>query len=206
MKNQMFTNSKRGAFTLVELLVVISIIGVLVALLLPAVQNARESARRMSCGNNVKQLGIAIHNYHTAHDQMPIHGTGPTNENINTATPDSIEDDGTGFTRLELSYLVGLLPFIEQAGLWEQISNPLTEEDGQIWPAFGPRPKTGEYPAWATDIPTYRCPSDPGFGVPALGRTNYAACTGTACTTVPKALRTGTLPMIVGTTRVTIFA
>lgn len=177
MKYRIFGKSKRPAFTLVELLVVISIIGVLVGLLLPAVQSAREAARRMSCGNNVKQLGIAIHNYHTSHDQMPIHGTGPTNEHINLADP-SIADDGTGYTRLELSYLVGLLPFIEQAGLWEQISNPLVEEDGQSWPAFGPRPNLGDYPAWAMDIPTYRCPSDPGFGLPSLGRTNYAACTG----------------------------
>lgn len=177
MKSRIFGNSQRPAFTLVELLVVISIIGILIALLLPAVQSARESARRLSCGNNVKQLGIAIHNYHTSHDQMPIHGTGPTNEHINLEVP-SIADDGTGYTRLELSFLVGLLPFIEQPGLWEQISNPLVEEDGQSWPAFGPRPNLGDYPAWAMDIPTYRCPSDPGFGLPSLGRTNYAACTG----------------------------
>ncbi len=72
--------NKRGnrslGFTLVELLVVIAIIGVLVGLLLPAVQAAREAARRMSCSNNFKQLGLAIHNYHSAYKQLPTHGTG----------------------------------------------------------------------------------------------------------------------------------
>ncbi|MEM6363865.1 MAG: DUF1559 domain-containing protein [Planctomycetota bacterium] len=168
---------KRAAFTLVELLVVIAIIGVLIALLLPAVQAAREAARRMSCGNNIKQIGIGLHNYHTAFGQLPIHGTGPTNENDNTAGA-AWASDGTGFTRLELSFLVGLLPYVEQQSIWEQVRNPLIETDGDRWPAFGPRPFQGNYPPWATEIPTFRCPSDPGVGLPALGRTNYAACTG----------------------------
>ncbi len=169
----------RRGFTLVELLVVIAIIGVLVALLLPAVQSAREAARRMSCGNNVKQIGLGLHNYHASFDQLTIHGVGPTNETRND-TGAATRKDGTGFTRMELSYLVGLLPFVEQSALWSMVSNPLVETDGDRWPAFGPRPTEGDYPPWATDVPTFRCPSDPGFGLPGLGRSNYAACTGDA--------------------------
>ncbi len=166
-------------FSLVELLVALAIFGILVALLLPAAQAARESARRMSCGNNLRQIGLGLHNYHSSNDQLPIHGTGPTNERLNHVQA-SIARDGTGFTRHELSYLVGLLPYVEQQALWEQIRQPMVGANGDIWPAFGPRATQGHYPPWATEIPTFRCPSDPGVGVPALGRTNYAACTGDA--------------------------
>ncbi len=72
MKTRMtVSNRSRSAFTLVELLVVIAIIGILVGLLLPAVQAAREAARRMSCGNNIRQLGLALHNYESAHKVIP---------------------------------------------------------------------------------------------------------------------------------------
>ncbi|WP_442511428.1 DUF1559 domain-containing protein [Novipirellula sp. SH528] len=157
MKN--FARTRSG-FTLVELLVVIAIIGVLVGLLLPAVQAAREAARRMSCSNNFKQLGLAIHNYHSAYDQLPMN-MGGTRELV--AAPNSNNSN-----RLFLSALVGLLPFNEQQSLWEQIANP-----NGIYPAMGPTPWTA-HPAWITDVPAYRCPSDPGVGAPALGRTNYA--------------------------------
>tara|TARA_R110002049_G_scaffold46487_1_gene135171 strand:+ start:126841 stop:128070 length:1230 start_codon:yes stop_codon:yes gene_type:complete len=165
----------------VELLVVIAIIGVLVGLLLPAVQAAREAARRMSCSNNFKQLGLGIHNYHSAYQQLPRHGTGATNETDNNAMtsrlPGTVPTPG-GFTRHELSFLVGLLPFIEQQALWEQISSAYEDDEGEYWAAMGPRPDTIQYDPWRTEIATFRCPSDPGRGLPALGRTNYAACTG----------------------------
>ncbi|MEM6472680.1 MAG: DUF1559 domain-containing protein [Planctomycetota bacterium] len=176
------TRPERG-FTLVELLVVIAIIGILVGLLLPAVQAAREAARRMSCSNNFKNIGLAIHNYHSAYKQLPNHGTGATNETNNDwwlADDPGVLGAPAGFTRHMLSSLVGILPFIEQQAMWEQISNPLVEEDGEAWFAMGPAPYAIRYPAWASDVPTYRCPSDPGFGLPAVGRTNYAVCTGDA--------------------------
>jgi prepilin-type N-terminal cleavage/methylation domain-containing protein len=174
---------KLQGFTLVELLVVIAIIGVMVGLLLPAVQAAREAARRMSCGNNAKQIGLGLHNYHAAFDTLPMHGTGPTNEALNTVN-NSRALNGTGFTRRELSFLVGLLPYVEQQSIWEVVSNPASLPDPSnpavinTFPPFGPRPDTSQYTPWATDLSTFRCPSDPGFGLPALGRTNFAACIG----------------------------
>ena len=86
----MFRRTKaRAGFTLVELLVVIAIIGILVGLLLPAVQAAREAARRMSCSNNFKQVGLAVHNYHSAYKRLPRYAAGtdglPKNKAIGVA-------------------------------------------------------------------------------------------------------------------------
>ncbi len=106
---------RRGGFTLVELLVVIAIIGILVGLLLPAVQAAREAARRMQCSNNLKQLGLALHNYESTFKRFPAAnaGTGCRNSAIcPTAT--------TGRSRV--STHVFILPFIEQ----QPCTRPLT--------------------------------------------------------------------------------
>ncbi|PAY19175.1 general secretion pathway protein GspG [Rhodopirellula sp. SM50] len=172
---------QRTAFTLVELLVVIAIIGILVGLLLPAVQAAREAARRMSCSNNFKQIGIGIHNYHAAFKNLPIHGNGtdrgPNGQQIYAG------DNRTDSINRRGSFLIAILPFVEQQGLWDMISNPLASNaDGSPrnppWQAMGPGVARIDYLPWSTEIPTYRCPSDPGVGLPALGRTNYGVCTG----------------------------
>ncbi len=187
--------SKRRAFTLVELLVVIAIIGVLVGLLLPAVQAAREAARRMSCSNNFKQLGLAVHNYHSAYKQLPQHsgGTGWTDVTTGGATGGGYRNPAVnppGHNRLQLSIFVGMTPFFEQQALWEQISNPFVSTNvAATWNPMGPTPEVyslgnhanrGQYDPWLTEIPTLRCPSDPGVGLPAHGRTNYGACLGDA--------------------------
>ena len=97
--------SRRRGFTLVELLVVIAIIGILVALLLPAVQAAREAARRMQCGNNLKQICLAFHNYHDAYRAFPI----------SIAWGDSYWD-----WRLSYSDKVPLMPFVERDSEYKQ--------------------------------------------------------------------------------------
>ncbi|EMI53038.1 DUF1559 family PulG-like putative transporter [Rhodopirellula sallentina] len=172
---------ERNAFTLVELLVVIAIIGVLVGLLLPAVQAAREAARRMSCSNNFKQIGLAVHNYHSAYKKLPMQGGGTDKPGVGASQGNSTT--GGGGNQLWLTWLVGLTPFFEQQALWEQISNPLRRNTSGTamsgsWSAMGPIPWQSEYPPWMTEVPTLRCPSDPGVGLPSHGRTNYAACVG----------------------------
>lgn len=163
---------QRQAFTLVELLVVIAIIGILVGLLLPAVQAAREAARRMSCSNNFKQIGLAIHNYHSAYKRLPTHGAG-----THPSVPTNIWSSSNTGANHRLSFLVGITPFIEQQGVWESIVNPYDDGTNQ-YPPMGPTPNRRQYRPWATEIPSFRCPSDPGVGLPALGRTNYVGCMG----------------------------
>jgi len=140
-------------FTLVELLVVIAIIGVLVGLLLPAVQAAREASRRMQCANNEKQIGLAILNYESAHRRFPLTITG----NGTSSAP-----RGGGF----YSWLAMILPQIEQNPLYERIDFRVSMNDAYqgALPDYKKVLITSTNPnarAASTFISTYLCPSDP---------------------------------------------
>src|SRR5206468_9075071 len=104
---------KAWGFTLVELLVVIAIIGVLVALLLPAVQMAREAARRMQCSNNLKQIGIALHNHH----------------DVKLTFPPGALNTGHNGTPVYTTWTVEILPFMEQQALYQQYRQDLLNTD-----------------------------------------------------------------------------
>jgi len=141
---------KRIGFTLVELLVVIAIIGVMVGLLLPAVQAAREAARRMSCSNNLKQLALAVHNHHDTFGLFP-----PSNND-----PRWQQDLNNGNRWDRIGFIPRLLPYIEQQNLFEMI-RPYHLAGGVPWNA-APLGSTGEFPSpYRENIATLRCPSDP---------------------------------------------
>jgi len=108
---------RRRAFTLVELLVVIAIIGILVALLLPAVQAARESARRTECQNNLKQIGLGFQNHHDQYNLLPTGGNDYFSSlTLTTGVPQIVNRQGWG-------WMYQILPFIEQGNLWNQPSD-----------------------------------------------------------------------------------
>jgi prepilin-type N-terminal cleavage/methylation domain-containing protein/prepilin-type processing-associated H-X9-DG protein len=135
----------RPAFTLVELLVVIAIIGVLVALLLPAVQAARESARRMRCQNNLKQIGVALHNYEQAHKRFPpgiIQQQADPQFAAGATAANTINDTESW------AWGAFLLPYVEQGALYEQAGIGRGELLQNVVPLAN------------TSIPVYRCPSD----------------------------------------------
>ncbi len=154
----------RNGFTLVELLVVIAIIGILVGLLLPAVQAAREAARRMSCSNNLKQIGLSLHNYHDAFKMFPPSARGHgsiTATGVNSARP------GDFRIRNHRGWL-GVLPFFEQQALFEQIDFNFTMSAhnrdgaaGSIGHANpGVAPNLSNAVVANTIVPTFMCPSD----------------------------------------------
>ncbi len=132
----------RRAFTLIELLVVIAIIAILIALLLPAVQQAREAARRSSCKSNLKQFGIALHNYHDTFGALPYRSGGPA----------------TAGNRL--SGMVSLLPYIEQANVFEAIY--AGDNSGGVPVPWGWDTDSGAIPnPYTTEITVLNCPSNP---------------------------------------------
>ncbi|MDR2438849.1 MAG: DUF1559 domain-containing protein [Planctomycetaceae bacterium] len=141
-------------FTLVELLVVIAIIGALIALLLPAVQAAREAARRMQCSNHLKQLGIAMHNYHDTYQVFPTCSWSYSGETYNTAYSGSLSGalNGNG-----LPWHVFILPFIEQASLYSQFN--FSDGDYNKKYYIGTVERRWHLDFAKEKISTYSCPS-----------------------------------------------
>lgn len=147
---------RRRGFTLIELLVVIAIIAVLIALLLPAVQQAREAARRSTCKNNMKQIGLAIHNYHDTFNLFPMSYTTDGIFNVTTRGK---------------SWIIGILPYIDQAPLYNTI-----DQSAPIAPATTspiPTPYTPNTVAAMSILTGFLCPSNPTNGNGRLnGRAN----------------------------------
>ncbi|MGL4942690.1 MAG: DUF1559 domain-containing protein [Thermoguttaceae bacterium] len=161
----------RSGFTLVELLVVIAIIGVLVALLLPAVQAAREAARRMQCTNKLKQLALAIQNYHDVANSLPSASYGIYGDNASSPRGN----------RMRFSAFVAILPYIEQNSLYDTITGMPPVEPWSVVLTQYPTSTTASTIPFVSKIDTFLCPSDMGGFTAApndLGRTNYRVCVG----------------------------
>jgi len=161
----MTISKNRGGFTLVELLVVIAIIGTLVGLLLPAVQSAREAARRSACTNNMKQLGLGVLNFESARKRLPAANSG-------------IGSNGGGSSTGGYSWLTAILPFLEETNLYTQLSS----NSGRLTSAFS---STVNQAQARTSLPQVVCPSFAGDKVSATGNsltlcgvTNYKGIAG----------------------------
>ncbi|HWL08958.1 MAG TPA: DUF1559 domain-containing protein [Planctomicrobium sp.] len=152
----------RKGFTLIELLVVIAIIAILIALLLPAVQQAREAARRSQCKNNLKQLGIALHNYHDTHTVFPFATANPGGR-YETVEAMPVRTNFTGYLML--------LPFLDQSALYSQfnfnaatgqyLGGPNCNNSGAGTLAGSPAEIAANIRLGATRLPALLCPSDP---------------------------------------------
>ena len=157
-------------FTLVELLVVIAIIGVMIGLLMPAVQAARDAARKIQCANNLKQLGLSMLNYESAYKRFPALRSGTAGFHSLLA--------GNHERR---SAFVALLPFLEQTSLSQMIAAGAMTSVGPIAPG-GPFPNEtakGEFTAWGVQVPTIVCPSMPRTLLGhAIAVTSYGVCVG----------------------------
>jgi prepilin-type N-terminal cleavage/methylation domain-containing protein/prepilin-type processing-associated H-X9-DG protein len=160
----------RRAFTLIELLVVIAIIAILIGLLLPAVQKVREAAARIKCANNLKQLGLALHNYESTYQRLPAAFTA----NAPTGSP-------LPPYFFSWSVQAQLNPYLEQTNIFNKmdLNQPIYD------PAAGYNISTANQYAVQQVVKLFLCPSDQSmpvaynaYGLPVLGPTNYAACIG----------------------------
>jgi prepilin-type N-terminal cleavage/methylation domain-containing protein/prepilin-type processing-associated H-X9-DG protein len=164
----MFRTPKKG-FTLIELLVVIAIIAVLIALLLPAVQSAREAARRIQCTNNLKQIGLALHNYLSGNNSFPMGGTpqvdpGYVGQNNPPYTQAIFEWEG-------YSSFAMMLPYLEHSAVYNSMNLLICPDTG------GGYAQAQNSTAYNTRLNAFLCPSDPYSGIQNL--CNYAGSFGT---------------------------
>ena len=175
----MTISKNRGGFTLVELLVVIAIIGTLVGLLLPAVQSAREAARRSACTNNMKQLGLGVLNFESARRRLPAATSGI--------------GSSTGVQAGAYSWVVAILPFLEETNLYTQISS----NSARLSSGFSSSVNAAQA---RTSLPQLVCPSFAGDKSSAIGNslsgcgvTNYKgiAAVATTAANVPQSASTG---------------
>ena len=157
-----FRPNRTAGFTLVELLVVIAIIGILIGMLIPAVQHVREAARRTSCLNNFRQIGLALHNYEGARRRLPNGINSPSATEFASST-----------------WLTQILPFIEQQAVWDDARSDYASTPSPFFDHLGMK----------RVIPTFNCPSDPSSGVAhwtsdgtgnyVVASTNYLGVNGT---------------------------
>ena len=165
--------NRLSGFTLVELLVVIAIIGLLASLLLPAVQQAREAARRMACSSNLRQVGVALANYELAFKSLVPMRTG------------ALVNQAGLWMGMRTSGMVSLAPFMEYAPILEMYRDGFKSSVAPFEtysPDGEPYWRGGGYRPWRTQIAMLRCPSDPNLfrsgHWSSMGRTNYAFCFG----------------------------